>query len=170
MMCGELMEILYPKALETINSTLIRYTGKAWNKLDPNEFYDIRLFSECLQSYSSATKMGTKAISVFGRHFYPTIQSTYGIPPQIKTITDHLKYESEMFIKTHQGVNVEPRKITAKSEKEIQVLTKSVGYDPILFQGVFIGVFQTIGIRSVVVTHTKRQVSYNDYNEFKITW
>ncbi|TGK21440.1 hypothetical protein [Leptospira kmetyi] len=138
---GGLMGI-YKDAREQANATLLKATGKNYNELEPEGWYECEYYINFMNEYVKASVSKQKTLITLGKQVYPTIKRTVGIPPEVKTPLDCILFEAEGFLFSHKGVEVLPRKFIKKEEGHVIVQAPSVGYPDIFMQGVFEGILE----------------------------
>ena len=166
---GSLMS-LYPDSRDVADKQLFAKTGKHWNELDPEGWYDTSLMDQFMKTYAKASPTGERAIVNLGRQVYPTIKKSSGLPPNLKTPLEFLKFEADGFMANHNGTDVKPRKFIAAQERNVVVQAPAPGYDSKLFEGVYLGILEMCGVPSGKVEQTKSQEKGDPTSEFKITW
>ena len=154
---------MYPEEQIKADEYLKKETNLGWIELDPEGWYETKIFNEVMELYAKSSLTGSNAIITLGKKVYPTIKRTAGIPDNIKTPSDFIKYEAEGFLLNHQGDDVIPRKILKEADKEIVVQAPAPGYNELLYQGVFLGILEMCGITTGKVENTGNST-------FKITW
>ncbi len=153
----------YPEAQAQANEYLKKVTNKGRTELEEEGWYDTKIFDEVMELYAKASLSGYRAIVTLGRKVYPTIKKTAGIPENIKTPLDFIKFEAEGFLLNHKGSDVIPRKIIKAVDKEVIVQAPAPGYNEILYEGVFLGILEMCGV-------TTGKVENIGKSTFKITW
>ena len=161
---------LYPKVREQADAQLFSETGKHWDQLDPEVWYDTKLFNLFMQKYAEGSSTRKKAIVSLGRNVYPTIKKTVGLPPDLDTPLKLLVFEAEGFLANHQGADVKPRKMLKSTEGDMIVQAPAPGYDCMLYEGVFLGILEMTGIADGKVVQTKCIERGDPTCEFHITW
>jgi hypothetical protein len=154
---------VYPEAQTKANNYLKKETGRGWNELEQEGWYDTKIFNEVMELYAKSSLTGIKAIVTLGRKVYPTIKKSVGIPDNIKTPLDFIKFEAKGFLLNHKGDDVIPRKIIKSIDKEVIVQAPAPGYNEKLYEGVFLGILEMCGI-------TTGKVENIGKSTFKITW
>jgi hypothetical protein len=164
-LAGSLMT-LYPEALKFCDNILVSKTGKHWNELDQEGWYDTTVFDGFMKNYAKASPSGENAIVNLGKQVYPTIKKSGGIPGEMKTPLDLIIFEAEGFKLNHQGADVKPRYFSKKENKHIIVQAPAPGYSQKLYEGVYLGILQMYGINTGKVVMTKGAPVF----EYEITW
>lgn len=157
---------LYPKSREKADQELFQKTGNHWNELDPEGWYNTKLFNSFMEKYAEGSVTGEKAIVTLGRNVYPLIKRTAGLPPEIKTPLDLLLYEATGFSLNHRGRDVRPRRFIKKEEGHVIVRAPAPGYNQKLFDGVYLGILEMFGVRKGKVKMTKG----SPFFEYDIKW
>lgn len=168
-LAGTLMS-LYSAQRTEADKILFSKTGKHWNELDPEGWYDTRFFHLFMETYAKASPTGYRAIITLGKNVYPTIKKTAGLPPHLKTPLDFIKFEAEGFMANHSGADVKPRKFLKAEDREVIVQAPAPGYNPVLYEGVFLGILEMCGVTTGKVVQTKSQDKGDGTSEFHITW
>jgi hypothetical protein len=166
---GSLMG-LYKDALSTADQTLHQATGKHWNELDPEGWYDTKLFDLFMVTYGKASISGDTALVTLGRNVYPTIKKTAGLPPHLKTPLDFIKFEADGFLANHRGPDVKPRRILKEMDRDVLIEASAPGYQSKLYVGVYLGILELCGVKTGKVVQTKCQENGDPVSEFHITW
>lgn len=168
-LAGYLMA-LYKDAQQKADDFLKSKVGKSFNELDPEGFYDAKIFDVFMKEYAKASPTNDKAIVTLGKKVYPTIQKTSGLPDALKTPLDYILFEAEGFLLNHKGADVTPRKFLKKEEKNVIIEAKAPGYDCKLYEGVFLGILEMCGVKTGKVSQVKCIKNGDHTCEFHITW
>lgn len=161
---GSLMGI-YKDAREQANGKLFAATGRNYNELDAEGWYECEYYINFMDEYVKASVSKQKALITLGKQVYPTIKRTVGIPPEIKTPLDCILFEAEGFLFSHKGIDVSPRKFIKKEEGHVIVQAPSVGYPEIFMQGVFEGILDMYEVAGSVTITKAAPVC-----EYEIKW
>ena len=147
-------------------------TGREWNQLEPDGWYDTGVFEAVFQATEEhhGTLMAWAAIKVMGRRVYPTINKTVGLPKHLKTPLDLLKWEGEGFLDNHQGPDIVPRKFIKTDPGHVVVEAISPGYNCILIEGVYEGILGIYGVKDYQVTQTRCVKKGDPVCEYDIRW
>jgi hypothetical protein len=145
-------------------------TGKTFAELDPEGWYDTSLFNLFMETYARYSVSGERAIVTLGRNVYPTIKKSAGLPPHLKTPLDFIKFEAEGFLANHRGSDVQPRKFISTKDGDVLVQAPAPGYNPKLYEGVFLGILEMSGVKTGKVVQTKARANGDATDEFHITW
>ena len=164
-LAGYLMS-LYKKQLAEANNYLKKETGKIHNELDPEGWYDTKIFDKFMQKYAEASISKDMAIVTLGKNVYPIIKKTTGLPPEIKTAFDLILFEAKGFELNHRGEDVKPREFIKKEEGHIIVKAPAPGYSQKLYIGVYKGILEMYGIKNGTVEMTKGKPDF----EYEIIW
>ncbi|OFX77619.1 MAG: hypothetical protein A2X12_06275 [Bacteroidetes bacterium GWE2_29_8] len=149
--------------LQKANEYLEMETGLTHLELDPEEFYDVKIWDHIMKLLKDSSKDGKEAIIDLGKRVYPTIKRTSGFPEHLKTPLDFVKFEADGFKDCHSGDDVIQRKIISEKENEIIMYAPAPGYDENLYIGVWLGILEMIGI-------TTGNVQQLENHTYKITW
>ncbi|MGB6065075.1 MAG: hypothetical protein WBG50_09715 [Desulfomonilaceae bacterium] len=147
-------------------------TGKGPYELDPEGWYDTKVFQAVFSAILDHTEgvMGWAAIKVIGQLVYPTIKNTVGLPPELKTPSDFVKFEAQGFLLNHRGPEVIPRKFIQDRDQDIIVEAPSPGYDCVLIEGVYEGILHICGVGDGRVRQTQCVKKGNSTCIYHITW
>ena len=115
---------------------------------------------------NSSPLLARAAIKLIGQRVYPTIEKTAGLPKNLKTPLDFIKFEAEGFLLNHQGAEVKPRKILVEEDKSVVIEANSPGYSPVLIEGVFLGILEMSGIKTGRVDYKEE----NGNSIYMIKW
>ncbi len=118
-----------------------------------------------METYARVSPLKDKAIVTLGRMVYPTIQKTAGLPSHLKSPLDYLLYEADGFLANHRGEDAIPRKFVKKEDRNIVVHAPAPGYNPKLYEGVFLGILEMNDVKT-----GKVELCNSGKCEFKITW
>ena len=151
-----------PDALKKIDAYIENETGLTHLELDPEEFYDTSIWNGIMDIYGNAHADHKKAIIDLGRRVYPTIKRTAGMPEQLVTPLDFVRFEAEGFLANHSS-DVTPRQIISENENEIVMSAPAPGYDENLYIGVWLGILEMIGI-------TTGQVEELGNHTYRLHW
>ena len=102
-----------PEARQAAMLAVKNLTGKDPYELDPEGWYETKVFEAVFSAIEANTEgiMGWASIKVIGQLVYPTIRTTVGLPPNLVTPLDFLKFEAEGFLQNHRGSDVIREKI-----------------------------------------------------------
>ena len=147
-------------------------TGKEWNQLEPEGWYDTSVYEAIFQITEKhyGSLMAWSAIKVMGRRVYPTIAKTVGFPEELHTPLDWLKWEGNSFLDDHKGKDVVPRKFIRTDPGHVVVEGISPGYNCILIEGVYEGIFGMCNITNYTVKQTRCVKKGDPVCEYDITW
>ena len=160
----------YPADREKADTALFIRTGKHWDELDPEDWYDTQLFDVFMRTYAKASPTGDRALVTLGRKVYPTIRDTVGLPPHLRTPLDFIKFEAGGFLANHSGAAVVPRTFVKAVDGDVVVRAPAPGYNSALYIGVFLGILEMCGVKTGKVVQTKSQENGDSTSEFRITW
>ncbi|KUO78691.1 MAG: hypothetical protein APF81_09490 [Desulfosporosinus sp. BRH_c37] len=168
-LAGSLMAF-YETQLKKADEELFKSTGKHWDGLDPEGWYNTKIFNSFMQSYAEGSPTKDMAIVTLGKKVYPTIKASVGLPPNLKTPLDFIKFEAEGFLANHRGADVKPRKFLLSEDKHVIIQAPAPGYNPKLFEGVYLGILEMCGIRTGKVVQLKAAAKGQGTDEFDIRW
>ncbi len=135
-----------PDAQAKADELLEDETGCTHTELDPEDFYDTKLFDRVVKIYISTKPDPKEAIINLGKRIYPTQKRTVGFPDSLKTPIDFMKFEAEGFQESHTGDDIIPRKILKEADNEITMYAQAPGYDENIYIGVWLGILEMNGI------------------------
>ena len=164
-LAGVLMSA-YQQALESADKELVAMTGKTHKELDPEGWYDTKIFELFMAKYAEGSPTGEGALVTLGRMVYPTIKRTAGIPEKMTTPLQLILWEAEGFALNHRGNDVTPRKFIKKEEGCVIVQAPAPGYNQKLFEGVYLGILEMYGIKNGRVSMTRGAPEF----EYEIVW
>jgi hypothetical protein len=167
-LAGSLMS-LYPKQRTEADTMLFAQTGKHFNELEPEGWYDTKWVKLFLDKYAEASLSGDNALKTFGRRIYPTIKA--GLPSHLKTTLDFLKFETEGYMHAHRGPDVKPRTIIKANEGEfiVQAIVPQ-WHNSKMYEGVFLGILEMCGNKDGKVTRKPVPEKGDNIVEFHISW
>ncbi|HMY33909.1 MAG TPA: hypothetical protein PLM36_22885 [Leptospiraceae bacterium] len=86
-----------PAAKKAALEAVKNMTGKEFNELDPEGWYDTKVMQSVFKAIeeNSSPLLARAAIKLIGQKVYPTIEKTAGLPPTLKTPLDFIKFEAE---------------------------------------------------------------------------
>ena len=131
-MAGLLMSI-YEEQQKKADDMLYQKLGKHFKELDPEGFYDAKIYNDFMHKYAEASITGEKAILTLGKNTFPLIKETQGLPPHINSALELIKFSAEQFSKDHRGVA--PIKILEAKEGNVAFFTSSLFLIRLLFIG-----------------------------------
>ena len=161
-----------PEAKKAALQNVKKLTGKEYNELDQEGWYDAKVLESIFQAIRvhSTPIIANAAIKLIGQKIFPTIERTVGLPKHLKTPLDFLKYDIESFKNDHRGSGVKPRKIIEAQEGKVIMEATSPGYDCTLIEGVFLGMLDICGVKNKEVTQTKCIRKGDQDCVYLITW
>ena len=157
---------LYEKNQKNADEILFQAVGKRFRELNPEGWYDTKLFNIFMEEYALGSLSGKNAIITLGRNVYPLIKRNGGIPEDIKTPLDLLLFEAKGFELNHRGDDVQQRKFIKQEEGLVVVQAPAPGYNQKLYEGVYLGILEIFGIKTGKVVMTKDAPEF----EYEITW
>jgi len=152
-----------PDILRQADIYLEEQIGLKHTELSPEEFYDTNIWDEYMRIYANSFTDPVQAVIDLGTRVYPTIKRTAGMPPNLKTPLDYVKFEAEGFLQNHCGDDVIPRKILYEKDNEIIMYAPAPGYNENLYIGVWLGILEMIGV------NTGRVERISDHT-YRIIW
>lgn len=161
---------MYEKEKKEADASLFDQLGKHYDELTPEGWYDIKWIILFLNAYVRASPSKEYALVTFGRQVYPALKKANLLPTHLKTPLDYIKFEAEGFSRDHKGPEVKPRKFIKAVDKDVIVEAPSPGYNSKMFEGVYLGILEMLGIKTGKVVQTKSQEKGDNTSEFHITW
>ena len=164
-LCGRLM-VLYKDSLKEADNELFKRVGLHYNELDPEGWYDTKLFALFIDKYAEASITKENAIITLGKSMYPQIKRMGGLPNHIKTPIDLLKYSVETFLKNHRGREVRPKKLVEAINGRVVIHGTNPYFSQKLCKGVYLGILGMYNVKNPKVVITKGFPNV----EYIITW
>lgn len=161
---------VYKNALKEADDLLFAETGKHLEEIDPEGWYDTKWVKIFLDVYVKASPSNELALVTFGKQMYPTLKNGNLLPAHLKTPLDYVKYDADFYLSVHRGPDVLPKKIIKSADNEIIIEASTPGYHSKVNEGVYLGMFKVLQIKTVKVVQTKSQEKGDDTSEFHITW
>lgn len=161
---------IYPKFYEKADAFVLAKTGLHQDKLDPEAWYDARLYAYLMDCYVEASITGEKALVTLGRGIYPTIKRTVGFPPGLETPMDFIEFEARGYLENLRGPEIRPRKITKVSARHAVVQLRMDEQPCKVMEGVYQGMLEITGQSQGTVEHRKCIKKGDAECEFHITW
>jgi hypothetical protein len=168
-LAGSLMS-LYPEQREKADAALVTRTGKHWNELDPQGFYDTEIYKIFLDAYCEGSVTGEKALLTLGKNYFPTIQKLGGIPEDIDNPLDMIIFSTRSFADDHKGPGIRPIRVLKADEGDVVLEIPDCGYDCRLGEGVYLGILSMYGIENASVEQEKCLRKGNTTCQFHISW
>ena len=161
-----------PQAKEAALQNVKKLTGKEYNDLEPEGWYDVKVLESIFQviRQQSTQITANASIKLIGQKIFPTIQKTVGLPKHLKTPLDFFKFDVESFKNDHRGSDVKERKIIEAKEGKVIMEATSPGYDCTLTEGVYLGILNMCGVKNGEVIQTKCLKKGDRDCEFLIKW
>jgi hypothetical protein len=169
LLIGNLM-LVYKEKRAEFDARLFSETGRHWNELDPEGWYDAKLYREAMQAYTEGSITGARALVTLGKHIYPTIKSTVGFPPGLETPLDYILFEAEGYMNNLRGPEIEPRKFVKKELGHVIVEMNMKEQDCRVMEGVYAGIMGMVGVSNGKVEHALCIKKGDDCCRFQITW
>jgi predicted hydrocarbon binding protein len=161
---------LYEDAYKKADQKLFNELGVHSDELKPEDWYDIKHYNNLIKAYVNASPTKEKAMLTLGKNIYPTIKRTAGLPPELKTPIDYIKFESKGYQENIKGPGIQPRKFIKEEEGNVIVQTKMLEQDCTVLVGVYLGILKIAGVSDGRVNQTKCIKNGDDICEFHITW
>ncbi len=151
-----------------------RHTGKSPEELDPEGWYPVKVMGDvfkCVEEGVSNKVLGWAAIKVVGREVYPTIQKTVGLPSNLTTPLDYIKFEAEGWLQNCRGVDVQPRKFIKTDPGHVVVdACPPPDYNCVLIEGVYEGILEMCGIKNGGCSQKKCVRKGDSTCEYHVKW
>ncbi len=138
--------VLYKEALEKTDRQLFTETGKHWNELEPDGWYDVRHYNNFIGAYVESSASKENAMITFGKQIYPTVKRLDGFPANLKTPIDYLEFEVETYINAFKGPGIKPRKFIRKEPGYVIIQTVMPEQDCKTLEGVYMGIMKLAGV------------------------
>ncbi|MBN2168366.1 MAG: hypothetical protein JW738_03910 [Actinobacteria bacterium] len=161
---------LYKNAVQEADEKLFDSTGKHFDELDPEGWYNIKYYNDFISAYVSASPSGEKAMITLGKKIYPTIKKTVGLPAGLETPLDYVEFELKGYLQNCRGPEVKPRKIISRERNRVVIQTRMTEQPCKLLEGVYLGILTLAGAPEGQVKHSKCISKGDDVCEFEITW
>lgn len=161
-----------PEAKRAALDAVVRMTGKASDQLDPEGWYDTKVLDAVFSAIEQHTSpmLAWAAIRLIGTRVYPTINQTVGLPKNLETPLDFVKFEAQGFRDNHRGSDVQPRRFVKSDYGDVVVEAPSPGYNCAFIEGVFDGILQMCGIKTGKVSQTRCIKKGDSTCEYHIQW
>lgn len=161
---------MYKDALESVDRQILKDTGKHWDELDSECWYDVRHYKNCMTQYAKASPSKENALITLGKLVYPKIKKTVGFPTGLKTPIDFLEFESRGYQENLRGPGIKPRKFVRKDNGYVIVQTKMIEQDCKILEGVYMGIMKIAGVTRGKIKQLKCVKSGDPECEFHIVW
>lgn len=161
---------IYPKHYERADARIFEATGVRQEKLDPEGWYDVTLYTYLMDLYVDASLTKEKALVTLGKAIYPTIKRTVGFPPGLETPTDFIEFEAQAYLDNVRGPGIRPRRITKHSDRYVQVRLRMDEQPCRIGEGVYQGMLEMTGHAEGTVEHRKCTRNGDPECEFHIRW
>jgi uncharacterized protein (TIGR02265 family) len=163
---------LYTDQRDKADELLKSEIGKSYKDLEPDGWYDLRIFIRFLEAYAAASATGQEAYVTAGRRVFSTAKGAGVLPASLSTPREFLEFEFELYLMSIEGPNIHPRKLLHVSDGEVRIEVRNPPYLAFdkLMEGVFLGAVQMSGVKSAKVEQTKCAQRGDDLCEYRITW
>jgi hypothetical protein len=168
-LAGSLMS-LYPEQREKADAILFSRTGKHWNELEPDGWYDTDIYQVFLDTYCRSSVSGDRAVFTLGKNYFPTIKKLGGVPDDINNALDLIIFSTGSFADDHRGPGIRPIKVIKAVEGDVVLDIPDCGYDCRLGEGVYLGILEMFDIKDGKVEQVKCVKNGDLSCEFHITW
>lgn len=161
-----------PQARQAAMDAVRKLTGKDPYELDMEGWYDTGVINAVLSAIEANTTgiMGWASIKVIGQLIYPTIRTTAGFPPHLRTPLDFIRFEAENYLQDHRGSDVIPRRFIKAEDGEVVVAAPSPGYNCTLIEGVYEWILHICGIADGSVKQSQCVKKGDQTCVYHITW
>lgn len=161
---------IYPKYYEKADKLIFDTTGLHQEQLDPEGWYDVRLYTYLMDCYTEASISKANALITLGKNIYPTIKRTVGFPPGLETMMDFIEFEAAAYLANLRGAGIRPRKITKVSDRYAIVRMRMDEQPCKIGEGVYLGMLEMTGNPQGTVEHKKCIKNGDPECEFHIKW
>ncbi len=161
---------VYGEALQKADQQLFETSGKHWNELDPEDWYEAKHYRDFIAAYVKASPTQERAMITLGKNIYPTIKKTAGFPPGLDTPIDYIEFESTGYIENLRGPEIKPRQFLKKQDGHVIVRTRMIEQDCKVLEGVYLGILGMAGVSNGDVKQ-EQCIKHGDSTcEFHIIW
>jgi uncharacterized protein (TIGR02265 family) len=167
-MACELLETK-PAVKEEALKTVLKTAGVSYDKLDPEAWYPIQLFTGIFDSLVRHTSPITAraAIKVIGTKIMPTFKAMGHIPASENTPSTMVKGSKQGYCNSFRGPGVVAPKVLNDTPNEIVVQLDSLaGVPSELNEGAYMGILQACGVKNAKVVSETRDGHF----VFTLTW
>ncbi len=161
---------IYPKFYEKADRFVYQSTGLRQDKLDPEGWYDARLYAYVMECYVEASITKEKALVTLGKSIYPTIKRTTGFPPGLETPMDYIEFEAQGYLENLRGPGIRPRKIIKKSDTYAIVQLRMDEQPCKVMEGIYQGILEVTGHEDGSIEHKKCIKNGDPECEFHVKW
>lgn len=161
---------IYPKHFDKANRFIFQKTGLYQDKLDPEGWYDVRIYTYVMDCYVDASITNEKALVTLGRSIYPTIKKTVGFPPGLETPMDFIEFEAQAYLDNLRGPGIRPRKIIKPSDRHAVIRFRMDEQPCKIGEGVYQGILEMTGHPEGTVEHKKCIRDGEPECEFHVKW
>lgn len=161
---------IYPKFYEKSDQLVFAKTGLLQDKLDPEGWYDIALYTHVMDCYVAASITKERALVTLGKAIYPTIQRTVGFPPGLETPMDFIEFEAKAYLENLRGPGIRPRKIIKLSDRYAIIRLRMDEQPCKVGEGVYHGMLDMTGHPNGTIEH-RRCIKNGDLEcEYHVKW
>jgi hypothetical protein len=155
--------LMMPFEVARANEYLVSAVGVPSSKLVGEEWYDTEVFNRFMDICAEDSIMEDRLYYLVGTRVYPTIKGSAGLPAELVTPLDYIKFEAEGYLLNHKGEGVVPRKFIHVKEGDVLIEASMPGYKTDFMRGVFVGILSMCDINS-------GKTEYLGDDKFHITW
>ncbi|MFT7036690.1 MAG: hypothetical protein ACJA2S_005227 [Cyclobacteriaceae bacterium] len=155
--------LMLPSEVARVNKYLVSAVGVPSSKLVDEGWYDTQVFSRFMDVCTQDSTMGDRLYYFVGSRIYPTVKKSGGLPPELVTPLDVIKFEDEVWRVNHKGEGIVPRKYFHVKEGDVLLEVITPGYNTDFMRGAFAGILLMFDIKS-------GKVEYLGDDKFHITW
>ncbi len=150
-----------PDKLKEADEYLESEIGLTHEEMDPNEYYDLKLLEKVFSFYDNLFDKDINTnLKYCGSRGVHTIQRTMGLPENLKTPVDYLRFEAEVsYLGNVKGV--EPREFVEITENHCVIRTKLITPKYLQF-GVWTGFLEIAGVTA--------NIQELETDVYKISW
>ena len=161
---------IYPQYFQKADQRIYEATGLHQHELDPEGWYDVRLYTYLMECYVEASPTKERALITLGRAIYPAIKRTVGFPPELTTPMDFVEFEAQAYLDNLRGPGIRPRKITRVSDRHVVVKFRMDEQPCKIGEGVYQGILEIAGYPNGTVEHHKCIRNRDPECEFHLKW
>lgn len=146
---------IYPRYYDKADAFVLEKTGLRQTQLDPEAWYDARIYAYLMECFVEASPTKEKALITLGRGIYPTIQRTVGLPPGLETIEDFVEFEAKAYLDNVRGPGVRPRRISKLADGHLRIQLRMDEQPCKIGEGVYQGMLTMTGNPDGIVEHRR---------------
>lgn len=155
--------LMRPDEVKRADEYLINAEGVPHTKLVDEDWYDTNVFNRFKDICAEDSLLKERLYYFVGTRVYPTIKRSAGLPPELVTPLDFIKFEAEGYLLNHRGEGIVSRKFIHAKDGDVLVEASTPGYKPDFMRGVFAGILAICDVKT-------GNVEYLGDDKFHITW